>query len=100
MGNQAGTSPLPINLFSSPLAVNGGVTLTHALQPRSPAIDSGNSFGLTNDQTGRTHPIDLVNCVNTADGSDIDAYELTMATELVKALGLPRRSLHGRTNSQ
>lgn len=36
-----------------PLADNGGVTLTRALRPASPAIDAGNNFeNLSNDQRG------------------------------------------------
>ena len=34
------------------LADNGGPTMTHLLQPGSPAIDKGNAFGLTEDQRG------------------------------------------------
>jgi hypothetical protein len=40
----------------APLADNGGATLTHALQPGSPAIDKGNNdTGATNDQRGPSH---------------------------------------------
>ena len=42
-GNQIG-SGTPIDAKLDPLAFNGGPTQTHALQPTSPAIDTGNSF--------------------------------------------------------
>ena len=40
-GNLIGTNSEPINPYLSPLANNGGPTLTHALLPGSPAIDAG-----------------------------------------------------------
>src|SRR5207253_6155099 len=36
----------------APLADNGGPTQTHKLLSTSPALDKGNSFGLTTDQRG------------------------------------------------
>ena len=54
----------------TPLADNGGPTLTHALMEGSPAIDSGNNeAGLEFDQRGKGHP--RVNGLQT----DIGAYE-------------------------
>ncbi|HPM82318.1 MAG TPA: choice-of-anchor Q domain-containing protein, partial [Candidatus Anammoximicrobium sp.] len=60
-----------------PLQDNGGLTLTHALLPSSPAIDKGNSFGFTTDQRGSQRPVDLPAYPNATggDGSDIGAYE-------------------------
>jgi len=69
-GNMTGPSPQV-----GPLQDNGGPTLTHALLPGSPAIDSGNPAGctdhlgnpLTTDQRGFTRPL-WAAC-------DIGAYE-------------------------
>ena len=57
------------------LQYNGGPTQTIALTAGSPAIDKGNSFGLTYDQRGSTRPTDNPGISNLADGSDIGAYE-------------------------
>ena len=47
-GDTLGGDPL-----LAPLADNGGATLTHALLPGSPALDTGNNLaGLTTDQRG------------------------------------------------
>jgi CSLREA domain-containing protein len=54
---------------------NGGPAQTIALTPASPAIDQGNSFGLTTDQRGSARPVDNPNVPNASDGSDIGAYE-------------------------
>lgn len=59
-----------------PLADNGGLTRTHALTPFSPAIDTGNSPGLSVDQRDMDRPIDNPNIADAGDGSDIGAYEL------------------------
>jgi hypothetical protein len=61
-----------------PLQDNGGPTLTMALLPGSPAIDAGNSFGLTNDQRGQFRPSDSLTIPNATggDGSDIGAFEV------------------------
>jgi len=71
IGNIYGKDPL-----LGPLADNGGYTLTHALQPGSPAIDAANftdPYGnpVTQDQRGVTRPQGLTN--------DIGAYELNQA---------------------
>ena len=80
-GDQTGTGANPLDPLLSPLADNGGTTPTHALQPRSPAIDAGNCFGCSLDQRGLTRPLDFPNYSNAAggDGSDIGAYELQIA---------------------
>lgn len=63
-----------------PLADNGGPTLTHALLPGSPALDAGDSAGLT-DQRGMPRPVDLASVANAsgANASDIGAYEAQAA---------------------
>ena len=57
-GNQIGTARRQLDPLLLPLAFNGGLTRTHALQPASPAIDKGDVTGLkkplTND--GRDGP--------------------------------------------
>jgi hypothetical protein len=60
-----------------PLADLGGPTPTHALGFDSPAIDAGNSGGLTTDQRGMPRPIDGLDIPNAegGDGSDIGAFE-------------------------
>jgi len=59
------------------LADYGGTTPTHRLQTGSPAIDKGNSFGLTTDQRGFARPVDNSGITNATggDGSDIGAFE-------------------------
>jgi hypothetical protein len=47
IGDQTGTIATPLNPLLDPLANNGGPTQTRALRPTSPAIDKGNSLGLT-----------------------------------------------------
>lgn len=72
-----GTTNAPINPFLGPLQNNGGPTLTQALLVGSPAIDQGNSFGLTADQRGHVRPHDYY-CIPNApggDGSDIGSFE-------------------------
>jgi Calx-beta domain len=73
--SQRSTDPL---LNSSGLQNNGGPTKTIALQPTSPAVDKGKSFGATTDQRGKPRPHDLDNVANATggDGSDIGAFEL------------------------
>jgi CSLREA domain-containing protein len=60
------------------LADNGGPTKTHALVASSPALESGNSFGLTTDQRGFARPVnsDGNAPLNGGDDADIGAYEL------------------------
>jgi uncharacterized repeat protein (TIGR01451 family) len=74
-GDQRNTDPL-----IGPLADNGGDTLTHALLPGSPAIDTGVCLaGITTDQRGEPRP----NPVSSF--CDIGAYEsgFTGVTDLV-----------------
>ncbi len=52
----------------APLANNGGWTLTHALQPGSPAIDAADTLPVTGDQRGAPRP--------GGGDSDIGAFEL------------------------
>jgi hypothetical protein len=42
-GNRIGTGDYPIDAKIDPLRKNGGPTLTHALQPDSPALDAGDN---------------------------------------------------------
>ena len=74
LGDQRNTDPL---LDPAGLQDNGGGTPTLSLQPASPAIDAGNSFGSLADQRGRTRPYDYASIPNASggDGSDIGAYE-------------------------
>jgi hypothetical protein len=65
-----------------PLADNGGATLTHALLPESPAIDTGsNPSGLETDQRGGSY----VRSVGAA--PDIGAFELQAAPDAIFADG-------------
>ncbi len=74
-GTITGT-PLTGDPLLAPLADNGGPTQTFALRAGSPAIDQGNSFGLTVDQRGSSRPADFAGVPNAAgDGSDIGAFE-------------------------
>lgn len=60
-----------------PLGDYGGIRLTHALNPQSPAVDKGNSFELFGDQRIKTRPVDNPNISNApgGDGADIGAFE-------------------------
>lgn len=78
-GNQIGTAANPINPLLRLLASNGGTTMTHELLPNSPAIDKGDSFGLTTDQRGFSRPVDILSIANASDGADIGAFELQNA---------------------
>ena len=74
-------SPLTGDPRLGPLQANGGPAATMALGAGSPAIDQGNSFGLTVDQRGDTRPVDFSGIANTSggDGADIGAFELQQA---------------------
>jgi hypothetical protein len=76
--DQVGGSGSPIDPLLGVLQDNGGPTFTRALLPGSPAIDKGDSGGLTTDQRGSSRPIDLAGIVNAngGDGSDIGAFEV------------------------
>ncbi|NEO87809.1 MAG: CHAT domain-containing protein, partial [Spirulina sp. SIO3F2] len=68
-GNILGQDPL-----LAPLANNGGLTQTHALQPGSPALDAGdNTFVSTFDQAGQTR---IAN-----DTVDLGAFEVQVSTD-------------------
>lgn len=58
-----------------PLALNGGMTMNHALSNTSPALDRGNSFDITQDQRGLPRPIDIPGIPNASDAADMGAYE-------------------------
>jgi hypothetical protein len=75
--DQIGTAGSPLDPLLGPLQDNGGPTFTRALLPGSPAIDKGDSGGLTTDQRGFSRPIDFATIanVNGGDGSDIGAFE-------------------------
>jgi hypothetical protein len=78
IGNIAGTSVAPVDPLLGPLRNNGGLALTHALLPGSPAIDQGKRSRYLTDQRGHRRPIDFTSIPNTAggDGTDIGAFEL------------------------
>jgi hypothetical protein len=66
----------PVDPKLGPLKDNGGLTLTHALLPGSPAIDRGQS-SLATDQRGGVRRVDLSAIPNgQGDGSDIGAVEM------------------------
>ncbi len=97
--NQVGTSAAPIDPMLGPLADNGGATQTHALLTGSPAIDKGNSFGLTTDQRGFTRPVDNLTITNATggDGSDIGAFEVQLApTAATVSIGGRVTTMSGR----
>lgn len=60
-----------------PLQYNGGPTQTHMPLLASPAIDQGNSTGVTTDQRGRTRSFDAADipAIPGSDNSDIGAVE-------------------------
>lgn len=72
-----GTDVSPVDPLLGLLTDNGGRTPMHAFtMATSPAIDKGDSFGLTADQRGSTRPIDRSGIVNGAgDTADIGAFE-------------------------
>jgi hypothetical protein len=82
--DQINTDPL-----LGPLRNNGGPTPTMAPSPNSPAIDKGNSFGLTTDQRGAPRPFDFPSIPNASggDGSDVGAFEL--GRPLLSATSIP-----------
>jgi hypothetical protein len=83
------TDLINLNPELGPLANNGGPTLTHALLAGSPAIDKGNSFGLTTDQRCEPRPFDWPSVANAAggDGSDIGAVEVGQPTLSIQYAG-------------
>jgi CSLREA domain-containing protein len=85
--DQVGTPASPIDPLLGPLQDNGGPTLTHALQPGSPALDKGSAGATstaparTTDQRGLPRPSDNPGISNATfgDGSDIGAFELQVS---------------------
>ena len=79
-GTISGT-PLTADPMLGPLQNNGGPTQTMALLPGSPAVDAGDSFGISTDQRGDPRPVDFSGVPNAAggDGADIGAFELQQA---------------------
>lgn len=77
LDNLIGTVAEPLDPLLSPLADNGGQTLTHALLPNSPAIDAGDSIW-PNDQRSLARPVDFISVSNSTvgNGADIGAFEL------------------------
>jgi CSLREA domain-containing protein len=77
-GDKVGNIGTPLNPLLGPLADVGGPTPTMELLTGSPALDQGNSGGLTRDQRGRPRPFDILSIPNApgGDGSDIGAFEL------------------------
>ena len=71
-------SPLTADPLLGPLQDNGGPTSTMALMPGSPALDTGNSFGLGTDQRGLLRPVDFSGIPKAAggDGADIGSFEV------------------------
>jgi hypothetical protein len=76
--DQIGSAGAPLDPLLGQPAYNGGLTETQSLLPGSPAIDKGDSGGLTTDQRGFSRPIDVGGIVNAngGDGSDIGAFEV------------------------
>lgn len=74
------------------LADNGGPTKIIKLLAGSPAIDRGNSFGVTTDQRGQARPYDNPAIANASggDGSDIGAYEVQAPPPVTLAVNNPR----------
>ena len=85
LGDQTGTSVVPLDPRLAPLAGNGGRVPTHAFDLSSglsPAIDAGNAFGLSLDARGLARTVDFLIVANAAggDGTDIGAFELQAPT--------------------
>lgn len=89
VGDQVGTGDTPIDPRLSPLADNGGPTITHALQPSSPAIDAGNPTFTpppNTDQRGEARVAD-----GNGDGTarlDIGAFEVPSASPVTDGLDI------------
>jgi hypothetical protein len=85
--------PLVADPLLGPLRSNGGPTDTMAPMPGSPAIDTGNSFGLSTDQRGDARPVDFFAIPDAigGDGSDIGAVELQQACGFQ---GFPTEACH------
>jgi CSLREA domain-containing protein len=78
-GDKVGSGAAVLNPQIGSLGNNGGPTNTHALQPTSPAIDSGspdNCGGLANDQRGAGFPRVVDTNVDGNSRCDTGAFEL------------------------
>jgi len=81
-GFLTGTGDQPsANPVLGTLQNNGGTVPTHALLFSSAALDAGNNTGsgVLTDQRGLTRTVDLAGITNSADGTDIGAYEAQTA---------------------
>ena len=78
IGDQTGTTEVPLDPKLGPLQDNGGPTWTRALLPGSPAIDAGISANLSTDQRGgaRTHDYPDIPNSPGGDGTDIGSFEV------------------------
>jgi hypothetical protein len=76
MFDQTGTTNNPIAPMLGSLQVHDGPTPTLSLLTASPAIDKGNSFGISSDQRGAPRPGNFPGVPDSGDGSDIGAFEL------------------------
>ena len=83
-GDQVGTGGSPIDPGVAGLGDYGGSTLSHDLEPTSPAIDAGSCSGLTTDQRGSPRVLDLLNVANVDDACDIGALETDNGTTLAQ----------------
>ncbi|MDQ4005149.1 MAG: hypothetical protein M3135_02455, partial [Actinomycetota bacterium] len=70
-GDKFGTAAAPVDPMLGPLADNGGLTVTHALLPGSPAIDAAGADAAPTDQRGVPR------------GPDIGAYEFALCKKVV-----------------
>jgi hypothetical protein len=77
--DQTGTTNSPIAPLLGAFQYNGGSTLTFALLSNSPAVDRGNSFGVSTDQRGAPRPSVSLPGSKPGDGSDIGTFELIPA---------------------
>jgi hypothetical protein len=91
---ETGGNILGLDPRLEPLQKNGGRTMTHALQPDSPALDAGDAEGSVLDQRGVPRPSDWAAVVNVSDGSDIGAFELASPESHIA----PSLSIHRMTN--
>jgi hypothetical protein len=87
-GNDAfdyrGSASTPLNPLLGPLTPTSPTTIpVMTPRPGSPLIDKGDSFGLARDARGATRPIDQTNVVNSTDGADIGAVEVSLPSQLV-----------------
>lgn len=84
-GDQVGTRFIPVDPKIRPLASLGGSIPVHRLRRISPALDKGNSAGVTTDQRNAPRAVDIAAFTNATngDGADIGAYESFGAPDTV-----------------